>query len=104
VQVKVGEVIRQTAAALTRLFDVTATKDWTNRTAVADVTVDGETMLSGVPVTYLLFLEKQLAELHGFVKRPARPTSCRPDLPNVQDESRLRANDPSKLLACGSAR
>ncbi len=69
VQVKSEEVLRRTAATLTRLFDVTATKDWANTEARADVTVDGTTLLAGVPVSYLLFLEKQLNELHGFVKK-----------------------------------
>ncbi|UGT63593.1 hypothetical protein [Nocardia asteroides] len=68
VQVTSEEVLRRTAATLTRLFDVTATKDWANTTATADVTVDGEVLLAQVPVSYLLFLEKQLAELHQFVK------------------------------------
>ncbi|XVQ07691.1 hypothetical protein ACQP1W_34605 [Spirillospora sp. CA-255316] len=69
VQVKTEEVLRQVAAALTRLFDVTATKDWTNCVARADVTVDGRTLLREVPVTYLLFLEKQLVDLQTFLKK-----------------------------------
>ncbi|MBA9005140.1 MULTISPECIES: DUF7873 family protein [Thermomonospora] len=69
VQVKAEDVLRQLAGTLTRLFDVTATKDWANCTAKADVTVDGRTVLRDVPVTYLLFLEKQLKDLHAFVKR-----------------------------------
>ncbi|WP_433683770.1 hypothetical protein [Nocardia sp. CA-119907] len=69
VQVKSEEVLRQTAATLTRLFDVTATKDWTNCEARADVRVDEQTLLAAVPVSYLLFLEKQLADLHTFVKK-----------------------------------
>jgi hypothetical protein len=69
VQVKADEVIRQTVAILTRLFDVTATKDWTNCEAKADVVVDGEPLLRDVPVAYLLFLEKQLVDLHTFVKK-----------------------------------
>jgi hypothetical protein len=69
VQVKADEVIRRTASIMTRLFDVTATKDWANCTAKADVTVDGETILRDVPVSYLLFLEKQLTDLHTFVKK-----------------------------------
>ncbi|WP_165985599.1 hypothetical protein [Streptomyces sp. YIM 98790] len=69
VQVKAEEVLRETARTLTRLFDVTATKDWANCTARADVTVDGRTLLADVPVAYLLFLEKQLAELGGFLRR-----------------------------------
>lgn len=68
VQRRVEEQLREVSAAMTRLFDVTATKDRTNAIATADVVVDGETLLADVPVTYLLFLEKQLGELQAFVK------------------------------------
>ncbi|OHV46700.1 hypothetical protein [Pseudofrankia sp. BMG5.36] len=67
VQVRVEEVLTQLSAVLTRLFDVVATKDIANRTATADVAVDGATLLRDVPVTYLLFLEKQLADLQAFL-------------------------------------
>ncbi|MBO3746042.1 hypothetical protein J5X84_08195 [Streptosporangiaceae bacterium NEAU-GS5] len=69
VQVKADEVLRQAASTLTRLFDVTATKEWANTSAKADVKVDGETLLRDVPVTYLLFLEKQLVDLHTLVSK-----------------------------------
>ncbi|POM22201.1 hypothetical protein BTM25_56130 [Actinomadura rubteroloni] len=68
VQVK-GEDVLRTAAALTRLFDVTATKDHANCEARADVVVDGRALLRDVPVTYLLFLEKQLAEVRHLLER-----------------------------------
>ncbi|GII55259.1 hypothetical protein Pth03_36480 [Planotetraspora thailandica] len=67
VQVQAEGVLRDVAVALTRLFDVTATKDWANCTATASVTVDGQVILADVPVTYLLFLEKQLVDLHTFI-------------------------------------
>jgi hypothetical protein len=69
VQVKTEEVLRDIAATITRLFDVTATKDWANCHATADVVVDGRSLLRDVPVTYLLFLEKQLTDLHTFTKK-----------------------------------
>jgi hypothetical protein len=69
VQVKAEEVLRQTVEILTKLFDVTATKDWTNCRARADVVVDGQTLLTQVPVSYLLFLEKQLTDLQTFIKK-----------------------------------
>ncbi|AXK36113.1 hypothetical protein DVA86_29505 [Streptomyces armeniacus] len=69
VQVKAEDVLRDTAESLTRLFDVTATKDWANRESRADITVDGRTLLTDVPVSYLLFLEKQLTELAAFVRK-----------------------------------
>lgn len=69
VQVKAEEVLRQTVEVLTKLFDVTATKDWVNCHARADVVVDGQTVLTQVPVSYLLFLEKQLVDLQAFIKK-----------------------------------
>ncbi len=69
VQLRAEEVLRQMGTTLTRLFDVTATKDWANTEARADVTVDGQVLLSAVPATYLLFLEKQLSDLHTFVAK-----------------------------------
>ena len=69
VQLQAEQVLRSTTAALTRLFDVTATKDWANCEARADITVDGRTLVAAVPVSYLLFLEKQLADVSGFVRK-----------------------------------
>ncbi|MFF0517748.1 hypothetical protein ACFYTC_03520 [Actinomadura nitritigenes] len=69
VQVKAEGTLKEVAAALTRLFDITATKDWANCDARADVTVDGRTVLEQVPVAHLLFLEKQLTELAALVDR-----------------------------------
>jgi len=69
VQVRAQEVIRKTSEVLTELFDIVATKDFANCEARADVVVDGEILLVQAPVTYLLFLEKQLVDLHTFVKK-----------------------------------
>ena len=62
-------VIHDVKACLTRLFDVVATQDVANCSAKADVVVDGRTILPEVPVTYLLFLEKQLTDLQTFVEK-----------------------------------
>ncbi|MEV4563900.1 hypothetical protein AB0K12_09025 [Nonomuraea sp. NPDC049419] len=69
VQVQAEEVLKGVGATLTRLFDVTATKDWANCEAKASVRVDGEVLLEDVPVTYLLFLEKQLTDVYTFVSK-----------------------------------
>ncbi|MEO0560732.1 MAG: hypothetical protein AAF125_01360 [Chloroflexota bacterium] len=69
VQINAEEVIEQTTEILAGLFDITATKDWANGDAKADVVVDGEVILEAVPVTYLLFLEKQLTDLNTFIKK-----------------------------------
>lgn len=84
VQLNAEHILTRTAANLTRLFDITATKDWANCQAVADVMVDGQTLIAGAPVSYLLFLEKQLTDLLTFVKK----------LP-VLDASETWAHDPS---------
>lgn len=69
VQVRAEEVIKQTADILTQLFDVTATKDWANCEAKADVVVGERVLLKQVPVSYLLFLEKQLSDLNTFIRK-----------------------------------
>jgi hypothetical protein len=69
VQLKAQDIIHTTVESLTKLFDVAATKDWANCRAKADVVVDGQPLLHQVPATYLLFLEKQLVDLHTFLKK-----------------------------------
>jgi hypothetical protein len=48
---------------------VTARKDWANCLAKATVEVDGKPLLHDVPVTFLLFLEKQLTDMRTLVDR-----------------------------------
>lgn len=63
------EVLEQVCDRLAILMDVTAAKDYTNMNAKADIVVKGETFLEGVPVPYLLFLEKELHKQHIFVEK-----------------------------------
>ena len=69
VQIKTGEVVEQLTSALTRLIDITATKDAANTRAKADVVVDGVVVAAEVPVTTLMFLEKELEKLAAFISR-----------------------------------
>ncbi len=69
VQFRASGALRECADILGRLFDVTATKDWGNTDARADVVVDDKVLLANVPVTYLLFVEKQLVDLRTFVRK-----------------------------------
>lgn len=69
VQVKTDAAINTIVEALSDYFDVVATKDWANTEARADVVVDGQTIAAQVPVTYLLFLEKQLTDLRTMIGR-----------------------------------
>src|SRR6516164_1895262 len=66
VQVRVEEAIGEVGKALAGLFDATAAKDSANQIAKADVSIDGRVLLSGVPASHLLFLEKKLVELATF--------------------------------------
>lgn len=68
VQYTVKSVLADVTEQVSELFDTIATKDFTNCIAKADIIVDGATLLKDVPATYILFLEKQLAELLNFVK------------------------------------
>ncbi len=69
VQLKTEQIIAEVSGELTRLFDVTLTKDAGNCVAKGNVVVDGNTVLADVPVTYLLFLEKQLVNLATFISK-----------------------------------
>ena len=69
VQVKVQDAIQRSTRAMVEMFDIVATQDWANCEAKADVVVSGRTILAQVPVTYLLFMEKQLVDLHTFVEK-----------------------------------
>ncbi|WP_349339823.1 hypothetical protein [Plantactinospora sp. B6F1] len=67
VQYTVQEVLDDVATTMGRLFDLQFLQDTGNATAKADVVVDGRTLIRQAPVTYLLFLEKQLVDLRTFV-------------------------------------
>jgi len=69
VQVRAEDTLKDTRKALAELFDITARKDWANCEARAAVVVNGQELVSNVPVTYLLFLEKQLTDLRTLVSK-----------------------------------
>lgn len=69
VQINARDAITDVTTALTELFDVVLTKDTANQIAVADLVVDGNILARDVPVTTLLFLEKQLTDIFTFVRK-----------------------------------
>lgn len=79
IQLRVAEVLKQAETALGNLYDLVVTQDAGNQKATADiVTADGRTVAKDVPVTTLLFLEKQLEDLKKFYATlptldPAKP-------------------------------
>lgn len=69
VQLTVGAVLTDVASALTRLFDVTITKDAGNQSAVGNIRIGDELLAGDVPVTTLLMLEKKLVQIKEFVSK-----------------------------------
>lgn len=74
-QLRVKDLISEACRKMTELFDLTRTLDQGNCQAKADVIVGENVLLTGVPVTTLLFLEKQLANVHAFVSKIPTPHS-----------------------------
>jgi hypothetical protein len=68
IQVKVNDLIARVKRDLNEMFDVVATQDWANCQAKADIVVDGRKVADNVPVTHLLFLEKQLVDIRTFIE------------------------------------
>ena len=63
-----SDLIEKFVADSSEFFDLAATQDWANAEAKVDLRVDGALLLDGVPVTYLLFLEKQLQDVKTFIQ------------------------------------
>lgn len=69
VQVRVEDTFPEVQEALGKLFDLALAKEDANQTAKADIVVDGVTLVAGIPVCALLFLEKQVSDLSAFVEK-----------------------------------
>lgn len=67
VQFTSKSVLESVERGLSGLMQVVARKDWTNCVAKGSVIVDGKTLLGDAPVSYLLFLEKQLTDVKTLV-------------------------------------
>jgi hypothetical protein len=87
VQLDAETLLKQVAGAWARFYDLQHTMDAADQGASADVVVDGAVLMSNVPVTTLLFLEKRLDDLRAFVaKLPVLDSSkdwSESDVPNV---------------------
>jgi len=70
VQVRVPDVLADVKAAWVKLLDLVATLDTTNQDATANIILADGTMLAAqVPVSTLLFLEKQLVDLRTMIMK-----------------------------------
>lgn len=65
-QLDAQDVLAEARALWTQAWDVEATLVRSNSDAYGDLIVDGVTLVTGIPATFFLYLEKQLADLHTF--------------------------------------
>lgn len=63
------DLLVDASQAWREFFDITAAKDLGNTMAKANVVVDGVTLVEDAPVTFLLFLEKQLDHVRTFISK-----------------------------------
>jgi hypothetical protein len=68
-QTSVGVELKKFRKEVADFMDVVATQEEGNTGARADVVVDGQVVLPQLPVTVLLFLERQLVDLHTLVTK-----------------------------------
>jgi hypothetical protein len=73
VQQRTADLVRQARDKWTELWNLVLTQDTGNQQAKADIVVDGLVLLKGVPVTTLLFLDKQVNDLETFVSKLPTP-------------------------------
>jgi hypothetical protein len=69
VTLRAEDVLSETKELFSEIMDITATKDFANMTASADVKIGETVIIKDAPVPYLLFLEKQLTDLRTFVDK-----------------------------------
>lgn len=97
-QQSVQECLDEMRESLTTLIDLVATQDNTNCIAKADVAVEDSiapiTILKQVPVTHLLFLEKQLTDLYTAVS--ALPTLDPQEKWNFDPNNACFMSEPSE--------
>lgn len=88
------DVLSEIRKLFTEFLDITATKDFANVSAKADVAIGGNVIIKDAPVPYLLFLEKQLTDLRTFVDK--MPTLDESDDWRKDDASGLYRTEPTK--------
>lgn len=93
VQLIATRALKDIANRWRELFDVTAQKEYANGSATADLEVNGQALMTGVPVTYLLFLEKQLTDLQTIIGR--FPTLDPAERWTLDNQSELYKTEPS---------
>ena len=63
VQFNAKEILNTVSRLMTESITMEARKDWTNCEAVANVSIDGTVLIKDAPISFLLYLEKQLDDV-----------------------------------------
>jgi len=67
VQLRVRDALSKLGEELVDFMNAVATQEYGNCQAKADVIVDGKTLLKDVPISAILFAQKQLIDIHTFI-------------------------------------
>ena len=85
----VGENLDYLVNPVAEYYDVVLQKDLTNQKAIADIVIDGKTLATGLPATFLLGMEKKLAE---FRKVLEAVHTLAPGIKWIDDKNNAKAN------------
>jgi hypothetical protein len=91
---RADDVLKETKKLFTEFLDITATKDFANVKAKANIKVGSKVLAKDVPVPYLLFLEKQITDLRTFVDK--MPTLDESDDWRKEEATGLFKTEPMK--------
>lgn len=70
VQNNATDILKEASDLWTNIWDITATKDWTNAGAArADIKLGDTVLVPQVPVSWLLYLEKELNDVETFIRK-----------------------------------
>lgn len=94
VQHTVTDCVQRAQEQFVDLLDIIATQEYSNCDATADLVVDGQVLLSDVPVTYLLFLEKRLDDVKTFISKLPTLSTDVDWQPSASDNRVYTANLP----------
>ncbi len=95
-QHKVQDVLNQARTVWTELWDLTFTQDVGNTKAVGDIVLDdGTVIMKNVPITSILYLDKQINDLETFVEHLPTPDPAE-DWVYDETQGQLKSREPRK--------
>lgn len=94
VQCTVKEVVGEIESVMTDFLDLIATQEYANCEAKGDIVVNGTAVLRDVPVSYLLFLEKQMNDYKTLIS--SLPTLEHGEKWSQDVNGELFASDPQE--------